>query len=82
MSAIGAKWCVQRYEQPFDDSYAGRESFRAAGHEKVCDNWREACEAVTLAIGPNCLRFGVEADGPVIFERDGAVIVVYMKLVF
>ncbi len=84
MSGFGAKWCVQRFEPPFGGNYGiDRESHRPEGYEKVCDSWHEACEAVTLAIGPNCLKFGVEADRPVVvFERDGAVIVVYLKLVF
>lgn len=82
MSGIAGKWTVQRYEQPFNDGYSDRLGL-TQGKGKVCESWQEACEAVTLAIGPNCLQVGVEptTEAPVVFERDGVVIVVYLKLV-
>jgi hypothetical protein len=82
MSGIAAKWVVQRYEQPGIETMQGRVNMKAEGYEQVCEDWREACEAVTLAIGPNALQFGVEPTTaqPVVFERDGVVVIVYMKL--
>lgn len=81
MSGIGGKWVVQRYEQTYYEALGDRPSLSRIGRPKVCDSWREACEAVTLAIGDNCLKLGVTPDEPVVFERDGVVVVVYMKLV-
>lgn len=75
------KWVVQRFE-PNGMEYYG-DAPRVAMLDascRVCENWREACEAVALAIGPNELQLGVEAKQPVVFERDGVVVVVYMKL--
>lgn len=80
MSAVGAKWVVQRFEPSRIQVGYGKMDMLPAGYATVCKDWREACEAVTLAIGDNCLQFGVESKDPVVvFTRDEAVVVVYLE---
>lgn len=82
MSGLGAKWVVQRFEELGFQQFADeRLSLSKVGGPKVCADWREACETVTLAIGDNCLKIGVESTAPVVvFKRDDTVIVVYLEL--
>lgn len=76
------KWVVQRFEPRLDPyEQPVRKPLREVGYPKVCEDWREACEAVTLAIGDNRLKFGEEAGAPVVLVRNDTTIVVYMKLV-
>lgn len=76
------KWVVQRFERDDIEYSTGRNPMCEVGEPRVCKDWQEACEAATLAIGPNCLNPICPSTKHLVFERDNVVVLVYMKLDF